>query len=872
MNVPSSTYRLQFREGMDFARAASLVPYWRGLRMGALYASPVFRATAGSTHGYDVVDHGALDPVLGGREGFDAMSDALREAGMGLVLDIVPNHMAASLQNPWYRDVLRHGEGSRYARHFDIDWTAPKLLVTTLGRPYGEVLRNGEFGLARLSDGPAFTVYDKAIPLDPATWELVFDDPDLPTLPSAPHAEARTEWFERFDARERAALDGHLERLAADEERVHAIHEAQPWRLTYWRAARDTLTHRRFFEITDLIGVRVEDEAVWEDVHRLVLDLVREKRVTGLRVDHVDGLADPGGYLERLRERLDESGGKDVPVWVEKILGPGELLPETWPVAGTTGYEAATWIAGALSDPAGEAPLTEAYDRFTEGEHGGAGHGGVGHGGARHGGVGHDYDAMLDEAKREIVTRNLAAELRLLTNIAHRIAARDPDARDYGIDTLRRAILSLASAMRVYRTYLHSEGADRRDRAIIDRIEREAVASFEVEDAGAVGFVASLLRDAPAAHEAEHHGPGVPDLDEAARAVADHKLFRRRFQQTTGALMAKALEDTLFYRYHRLVALNEVGGEPDTFALAPDAFHHEVEARAANQPDGMVTTATHDTKRGADARMRQLAIAHHARHWTGCVARWDAELTALVDDPPEAEMRWLFFQALLGAWEGTAANLRERLQTFLVKAARESKGETSWVRTDEDYESRLEGFVAAALPDGDTDFLDRFVADCRPVIDTGDRLSLAQAALHLTLPGVPDVYQGTEGGDFSLVDPDNRRPPHWDDLAGMLEADRAPAEARTFGERKFALVSRLLALRAEAPDLFRGAYEPVENGDLVAFRRKGGGRELLVAVAPRGAGRLAVDGEWTDVMTGESATAARVQVDPVTALVRPATG
>ena len=825
--IPRATYRVQFREHMDFARAASLAPYWRRLSISHLYASPVFTATEGSTHGYDVTDHGALDPALGGQEGFEALSAALREHGMGLVLDIVPNHMAASLENPWYRDVLREGERSRYARHFDIDWSAPKLLVTTLGAPYGDVLEAGEFGLSLLPDGPAFTVYEKAIPLDPATWELVFDTAPaaLPHLPPAPHAEARTQWFERLLAEGHGpALERHL--AGFDRDQLHAIHEAQPWRLTYWRAARDTLTHRRFFEITDLIGVRVEDEAVFDDVHALLFDLVREGHVHGLRIDHVDGLADPAGYLEQLRAKAPRlKSGEPVPVWVEKILGPHEHLPPEWPVEGTSGYEAATFIAGAMVDPAGSTPLTAAYDAFT--------------------GETHDFDAMLQEAKREIITRNLAAELRLLTAQAQAIAASDRTARDYGFDTLRRAIIALASAMPVYRTYLTQGPAGPRDRAILDAIEQEAVETTDVEDAGAVGFVADLLRDSPD--------------DDRARAE-EHERLRRRFQQTTGALMAKALEDTLFYRYHRLVALNEVGAEPNVFGLADDAFHAAVAERMEHQRHGLVATATHDTKRGEDARMRQAAIASHPDLWAEAVAEWDEALCQRADDPPEADMRWLFYQALLGAWEGTQEGLRERLATFLVKAAREAKGETSWVRTDEAYEARLEAFVAAALPDGGTAFLDAFVDRARPVIDTGERLSLAQTVFHLTLPGVPDVYQGVEDGDFSLVDPDNRRPPNFEHLNAMLDEDAALK--RGFGGTKFALLHHLLAMRRETPDLFEhGDYAPVRvecNGRApVAFTRAHEGERLLVVAgrAPKPVeATVHADGAWRHPVTGETFT------------------
>jgi (1->4)-alpha-D-glucan 1-alpha-D-glucosylmutase len=801
---------------MNFARAAGLAPYLKKLGVSHLYASPLFTATAGSTHGYDVTDHGALDPALGGITGFNMLDSALKAQDLGLILDIVPNHMAASLENPWYYDVLRHGAESRYARHFDIDWSAPKLLVTTLGEPYGTVLEWGEFALTRLADGPAFTIYDKAFPLTPRSWETVFDTAPkaLPSLPETPHVDARTEWFEALIAnpKQAAILASHLSQLSDDKEALHRIHEAQHWRLSYWRAARDTLTHRRFFEITDLIGVRVEDEAVFDAVHEKTFAMIEQGQVHGLRIDHVDGLADPARYLEQLRDKLP----RDVPVWIEKILGHGELLPADWHTVGTTGYEVTNWIANTLVNANGQAPLKTAFEKF--------------------GGTASDPLHMLEEAKREILTRNLAAELRLLTSYAQTVAQNDPVARDYGFDTLRRAIIALTSAMPVYRTYLDDGPASEADARLIKLIQSEAQQSVDVEDTGAVNFIAGLLLNASE--------PG-----------STHSSFRRRFQQTTGALLAKALEDTLFYRDHSFVALNEVGGEPGRFSLTPDKFATEVAARAENQKLGIVATASHDTKRGADTRMRQLAIADHPDLWQQAVDKFDQTIAQTASEAnlelPEADMRWLFYQSLLGAWEGDTQDATHRLTEYLVKAAREAKGETSWVRTDDAYEKRLADFVALAM--SESDGLAEFLQSCEPIILTGEWLGLAQTALHLTLPGIPDIYQGSEGGDFSLVDPDNRRPPNFDALEAALSDEQWTA----YSGRKLNLTHKLLSVRNRIENLFaEGDFvqAKIESGNprTISFFRNDGENTVLVLVSPTRVAEpvtVQAEGSWQSLMS-----------------------
>ncbi|HUH07348.1 MAG TPA: malto-oligosyltrehalose synthase [Egibacteraceae bacterium] len=782
MSVPTATYRLQFREGMDFDRAAGLAPYLRRLGISHLYASPVFQATPGSTHGYDVTDHNALDGSLGGAEGFLRLSAALREHELGLILDIVPNHMAASPANPWWRDVLRHGAESAYASHFDIDWSAPKLLVTVLGRPYGEALEAGEFALGAEGDGLVFRYYEQGFPLHPETWGLVLE----PAGEDVPR-DGWAAWI--GDERNARRLGERLESLSADSALLHRVHEAQPWQLTYWRAARDMLTHRRFFEITDLVGVRVEDERVFDDVHRLLFEMVAEGHVAGIRVDHVDGLADPAGYLAALAEKAPGNP----PVWVEKILAPDEALPD-WPVEGTSGYEFARAVAAAATDPAGVEALDAAYAAFRQEPP--------------------DYAAMLREAKHEILTRNLAAELGRLTTLAFQALSDDPEGRDWGPDSLGRAIVALALSLPVYRTYLGdpAAGASPADDRLLGEAEREALGLVELDDPTPVSLLVRLLRA----------GEG----EAAAR-------FRTRFQQTTGALMAKAVEDTLFYRHNRLLSANEVGSEPNHPTLDAAAFHAEMEARLTAQPHGLSATATHDTKRGEDARMRIAAIAEAPEEWVAGVDRLEDLVRGF--EGPEPEARWTFYQALLGAWEPEDPALAGRVAAFMVKAAREAKLRTSWVAEDEAYERTLTGFAERAL--GDEGFRQAFGEVAGSFVAMGGRKSLAQLGLKLTAPGLPDIYQGTERADLSLVDPDNRRSV---DFALRERALDAPGP--DFDGRKTALTHAGLLLRRAQPDLFAaGDYVPCEAAApphlrVAGFLRRHGDHVLAVAVELSGRG------------------------------------
>ena len=761
MRMPTATYRIQFRAGMDFARTAAIVPYLAELGASHLYASPILQAQHGSTHGYDVTDHRRFDEDLGGLDGFLELSAALKRHALGLILDIVPNHMAASVQNPWWADVLRHGRDSRYAGHFDIDWDAPSLVLPVLGKPYGDVLEAGEMALGRDEDGYVLRYYEHVYPLSPAT---------APMLAAA----AGTGLGTMLD-------DAVLERLSQDRELIHRVHEAQPYRLAYWRLARDGLTNRRFFEISDLVGVRVEEPGVFVDVHRFLFEMIEAGHVDGVRVDHVDGLADPAGYLDRLARELP----RPVPVWVEKILARGERLPDNWPVAGTTGYEFADLVASVVTEPRGVPALSEGYDAFT--------------------GTGHDYEAMRVEAKREILGQNLAAELDLLTGLAEMALADDPSARDWGRDSVRKALIGILVALPVYRTYLGDGAASEADRAVLGRVRDEAPRHAELDDTGAIDSVLNHLTE--------------------AASEADRKL-RTRLQQTSGALMAKAVEDTLFYRYNRLISANEVGGEPDHPAQPPEAFHDYMRRHGGT---ALNATATHDTKRGEDARMRVAAIAELPDAWLGAVTAFDRELVGEGEAGADPEARWLFYQALLGGWQQPAGDeLRDRIKTYMQKAVREAKRQTSWLGPNEEYEAGLMGFVDGAF--ASARFLGIFDDLTAPFIETGRRKSMAQLALKLMAPGIPDIYQGTETFDLSFVDPDNRRPVDFEGLRQPPDRDEAPHGTRL----KAHLMRFGLALRRDLPELFQAeTYRPVdmpEDERLLAFAREGQAGWLLVVV------------------------------------------
>ncbi|WP_436874451.1 malto-oligosyltrehalose synthase [Kosakonia sacchari] len=779
MNTPTATYRLQFRNGMTFDRAAALVPYLKHLGISHLYASPIFTAASGSTHGYDVTNANEIDPTLGGRGGFDRLVSALKNAGLGLILDIVPNHMAASLENAWWRDVIAKGEKSPYAHHFDIDWSR-RLTLPFLGDDFDTVLANGELAIKAdpLTGEPALAYYDNFYPLVAESWQ----------------------------GREQALIGETDHTLIAD------IHAQQPWRLMSWRDAANDLSYRRFFEITGLVGVRVEDEAVFDDAHRLILELVHSGAVDGLRIDHVDGLADPQGYLTRLRQKV----GPECYLTVEKILGKGEHLPADWPVSGTTGYEFIAALSDVLVDDAKLANLRKAYDSVA--------------------GRRVNMREELRDAKLLMVDRNFNGEFSVLVSLALTIGhAEIPVPHE---DTVRQALRELLIAFPVYRTYGTEQGLPEADTALLNKVVENVQRSPYAPDAAALDFVRRIL---------------VGDVAKSALGAAAR--FRTRFQQLTGPLMAKSVEDTLFFRQHVDLALNEVGAEPLPRTFSLDRFHAEMQTRLERQPDALSGTSTHDTKRGEDARARLYTLTEAPERWADCVARWrqmNHSKVQLLDDghAPRPMVAWMIYQALAGVWpvnlqaddvEGLRA-LEERFVAFVEKALREAKQRTDWIETNDAYEQAVLDYVRHLLSPENREFLTDFTASLQPFIRAGLVNSLTQTVIKLTAPGVPDIYQGSEALNFSLVDPDNRLEPDYAELERLLvdeeQADPHSQESWSSGQLKQFFIYRLLHLRQQMPSLFRrGAYLPLtvageEAEHLIAFARVEN-QDALIVLAPR---------------------------------------
>ncbi|WP_185983844.1 malto-oligosyltrehalose synthase [Aureimonas mangrovi] len=828
-----ATYRLQFREGTNFAEAEGLVPYLKTLGVSHLYASPVFAASEGSTHGYDVVDYNAFESDLGGEAGFRAMSDALRAGDLGLILDFVPNHMGVSPRNGWWEDVLRWGKDSRHAQTFDISWEAEKILIPILGKPYGEALDDGE--LSVLFDEERgelrFDAAGYTLPIDPRTLSHVFgflDHPERDRLVrrfSAAVPADGDDLAERFaellgQPAFRSALDKAVEAVNGDRAALHALHEAQGWRLSWWRLAREKLSYRRFFEIAELIGVRQEMRRIFRESHRTVVKLAREGRLDGIRIDHVDGVADPKNYLLDLRQAFSAVGAEPV-IHVEKILTGPERIRASWEIEGTTGYEFITALSGLYVDGSREIEMTAGYEGFV--------------------GEREDLREMIAGQKRHILSHNLAGELAVLTDLALGVAAHGLATRDFGRDAMAQSIVEVAAALPVYRTYVGIDGVPSKDIEIIDDAVELAQSRRGVEADEPVAFVGRLLK-----------------LDfEDGRDVTGALDFSRRFQQTTGAVMAKAVEDTVFYRYNRLIALNEVGGEPDHYGLDADAFHEAMAIRLQDQPLGLMASSTHDTKRGEDARARLYTLSEAPERWTEIVDAAKAALepfrgvhpTGLPAPDPATE--WGFYQSLLGvlpadfdpADADARAAISVRLTAFMEKAVREAKRFTTWTAPNAPYEEGLRQFVEAALDANESgDWLASFWRDCQPFVAAGALNSLSQTLLKLTCPGVPDIYQGTEFYDLSLVDPDNRRKFDFGERVAAMDDGQTPAEALASwrdGRVKAKLTAAGLHARAAAPDLFtKGAYRPLAvEGKLadhvVAFARTDDAGRAAIVVVPR---------------------------------------
>ncbi|RUM27006.1 malto-oligosyltrehalose synthase [Rhizobium vallis] len=804
MTLPTATYRIQFRNGMTFDRASGLLPYLKTLGISHLYASPIFTAVSGSTHGYDVTDANEIDPALGGRAGFERLTESLAAAGMGLILDIVPNHMAASPENGWWRDVLAFGRQSAYASHFDIDWSEP-LTLPQLGQDFDRALADGELRITldETHGNLALGYFETLLPLNPRSYGAIANRLDDPVATRMAEAAAVTsgENFNRamrdilFEGGDRAVLRQKLDDISRDRDFLGSLHEGQHWRLIHWKKAARHLSYRRFFEVTGLVGTRVEDPAVFEDMHRLVIELVRHGKIQGLRIDHVDGLAEPKAYLHRLRD----AAGPDTYIVVEKILGAAETLPESWPVAGTTGYEFIAALSELFTDGGGLRILDEAY-RSLAGE------------------TGH-LEESRRIAKQLMVDRNFAGETDRLASIAAGIF---PELKR---DEIATALSELLIAFPVYRTYGDGGPLSWQDSAVLAGTASQVMP--RLDDRRALDHVLKLLEgkiEGDAAHE-----------------------FRIRFQQLSGPVMAKATEDTLFYRYNRLLAANEVGGEPGKAPGGTEEFHRRMAERARLQPHGLSASATHDTKRGEDARARLYALSEGADVFAQAVERWrEMNRPWLKDLPdgiaPEANVEWMLYQALAGVWpedrDGRQTEeLRDRFTDYAVKAVREAKLRSNWTEQEAAYEEAVTTYAASLVSPENDAFHEDFERVLQPFIAAGYLNSLSQTLLKLTAPGIPDIYQGAEGFDFSLVDPDNRRPVDHQRLMAWL-SEAGPIAKLQAAALKQRIVSIGLQLRQRHPALFaKGDYLPLKvtgnrRDHALAFARVHKG-DFAIAAVPR---------------------------------------
>jgi malto-oligosyltrehalose synthase len=923
-DAPLATYRLQLHRDFTFAHATAILPYLARLGISHVYCSPFLKARAGSTHGYDIVDYSHINPELGDERGFARFCATLGEYGLGLILDFVPNHMGVGhADNAWWLDVLEWGQASPYARYFDIDWSPPrrdlagKLLVPILGQTYGAALADSEIALRFDAATGSFDFWyaDHRLPVSPGDYVMILGTlaESLPLvraidpLREAFLGEAAPPYLRQVatsakEALAVAARDPAVAKAIDDVvaswhgakgrpenwTRLHELLQRQHYRLAHWRAAADEVNYRRFFDIPELAGMRMERIVVFRDAHALLGRLLADGLLQGLRIDHVDGLADPQRYCRRLNAFAaaivprDPSGKRLRPyILVEKILTGLETLPQGWPVSGTTGYDYLALANGLFIEPTGLAKLERHWRRFT----------GI------DGGV---VENEIHRCRLLVIDRSLASELTYLVNWLVDLAEADWFTRDFTRKRLRDALIEIVAAFTVYRTYVTERGTTDADRRVIGHAVAKARGRWEGGDSEILDFIASLLTLDIRAGNPGHY----------AEKRAAILRFVSRFQQYTGAIAAKAVEDTYFYRHVPLVSANEVGASPYRPTTSPALFHDRMSERAIDWPLATLASATHDTKRGEDTRARLDVLSEIPDEWARRVARWHIynkpHRGEAGDKPaPSANDEYLLYQSIVGTWPmqpGSILRSAERrgdyirrLKAYALKAAREAKVETSWTAPDQAYEAALESFVERLIEPPRNPFIDSLARFLPPLLRLGAFNSLSQLVLKATSPGVPDFYQGSEFWDLSLVDPDNRRPLDYAARrAAIAGLDFASAVARwREGWLKLWLTERLLALRNRWPDLFRaGSYErlAVEGpaaDHVLAFRRCHDETAIVVIVSRLLAqlvrGDLAtfwpgaacfgdtvirVDGAWLDQFTGVRIVSEAQTIEVAAALAR----
>ncbi len=865
-----ATYRIQLHARFGFADVQRALPYLHSLGITHLYLSPIFHSRAGSTHGYDVIDHGRIDPDLGDREGFESLVAAARKLGMGVVLDIVPNHMAVlGVENALWMDVLENGPASRFACYFDIDWTPARqtmrnrLLVPILGAPLGEVIERGEIGLVFRAEAGTFHVkyFDHLLPVEPRSYPCILRAAERhsrrahlevdaaqelaslldlfaalpPPLAAEPEVlqvrdrdrQVNQRRLARLCQREPGILrliEAALERInppSPDPELLEELLQAQPYRLAFWRVSGEEINYRRFFDVNELAAVRMEDPEVFQRSHSLLRELWHARLIDGVRVDHADGLYDPAEYFRRLRDVLTQEADQRRPwIVVEKILGLGERLRSDWCVDGTTGYEFGALVTGWLSNGAGIAELDRTWRRHVGGTV--------------------PYGEIVYHSKKQVMQTSLAAEISNLAARLDRLAQRHRNTTDFTLFDLRAAIVEVIASFPVYRTYITPGHMSPED---VQNVHRAIGAAYSRKHGAhrALEFLERVLL-----------GALEGDPQRAAAALE----FTQKFQQVTSPVMAKGVEDTAFYRFARYLPMNEVGGDPDAGAVSTELLHRANEERARDWPCAMLSTSTHDSKRSEDARWRLCVLSEIAPEWAQSLGRWRRlKRGRRATGAPEVVQEYILLQALLGIWPADPASvdaesLRTRLCEYSLKAAREAKEDTSWLDPDEEAEARLRELVSTMLPEqGASGFERYFRAVIDPVVFFGMLNSLSAVTLKLTAPGIPDLYQGTERPLLALVDPDNRRPVDLAAHAAQLDAldamlAREPAEAVIEqlraswqdGRIKLFVTSRLLRLRTATPAVFQGEYlalgtRGTRSEHVCAFARLAGDAAVISVVS-----------------------------------------
>ena len=874
LRIPSSTYRLQLHKDFNFDDASAVAVYLRDLGVSHVYCSPYLQAAPGSMHGYDVVDHQRVNEELGGAEAHRRFCAKLGEVELGQVLDIVPNHMSLGRENRYWWDVLENGPSSRYASFFDIDWQPQeerlrdKVLVPILADQYGRVLKHG--GIEVVRKGNVFQVEcsGQALPVSPPSLPVIlsraaeyaksdtlsFLAASFGRLPAPEYVDRRTILARH---RDKIVLVDLLARLCAEEPEIHeaidrSVEELngnldalddflnqQNYRLAYWKTADQQLSYRRFFDVNTLIGLRIEREHVFEETHALILDWLRRGVLDGVRVDHPDGLRDPLQYFKRLREQAPDA-------WIvgEKILEPGEFLRESWPIQGTSGYDFLNVAAGVMVAPEGMMELTSVYSEFT--------------------GQPTDFHAVAHEKKINVTQEGLGSDVNRLASLFVEICEANRDRRDYTRAEVRRAIREIAACFSIYRTYVAPERDEitGEDRHFIT----EATECAKQQRQDIDGRLFDFLRD-------------VLTMDEKGKLESEFLLL---FQQFTGPVMAKGVEDTAFYCYNRLTGMNEVGSDPGRNGLSVAEFHAYCERMQATHPLTMTTLSTHDTKRSEDVRARLAVLSELPGRFGAVIQRWSRMNNAFrtkkvgAEPMPDRNTEYLYYQTMIGAWPLSM----ERAQAYMLKATREAKQQTSWVANNKEFEDAMNKFIEYTM--NYSPFMKELQQFVEKIQDAARVNSLAQTLLKYTAPGVPDLYQGTEIWDFSLVDPDNRRPVDYalrrrllHDLNQMVGDSVAAQVMQRMddGLPKMWTIHQALQLRRERPECFgaEAAYLALEvdgakHDHVIAYMRGDG----VVVVAPRlvvklggiwkdTAVRLA-EGRWRSCLTGTSMEGGSVSV------------